>query len=391
MRRHAAFIAVIILAVSHIHAYRIPNSEQYSRLAGARSEMSFVSHSEASQSDTNTGFKASDLNNQTLRIVSLAPNITEIAIALGAEKNLAAVCEECSDIQRIGLTCEPLIRVPCGQYGSDIQRNGLTCEPSGAIEALSRTESNGSADKAASAEIASNTKDKYSSAEFIPGHSAALFSRALNVGSPVNPDIEKIISLKPDMVISSSLTSEAALVALERAGVSVFQTGDIETLSDVYTVIRNIGNAFGKATEAEALAEALKSRIDELRKKSSEIKDKKSAVYIIGIASNGLLYAATRDTYISDLIESAGLTNAANGKYWTISSEALVSSNPDCIFIPNGMTGEIIRRTLENQKPYTVLSGKIIELDPDIIERPGISCLCAVCLLHSFAYGTEKS
>ncbi len=262
-------------------------------------------------------------------VISLAPNITEIIIALGGEHLLGGVCEECFSL------------------------------------------SENKAPKQVS--IQANTADNI-----------------VNIGSPVTPNLERIISLRPSLVFASSLTQNSFLNSLQKRNIKTLQYNKLNSISDIYHTILGIGKAIGKTSEAERFVSNMEARINEYKSKTASIRKPKTAVYIIGLSSNGLLYAATPDTYIDEIITSAGLINAAKGSFWTTNIEEMLIANPDFIFIADNSSPEYLKTVLKTTTPYSELSGEIIAVNANNIERPGINIYKAVEEMYNKAYRTNN-
>src|SRR5262249_34975168 len=73
------------------------------------------------------------------------------------------------------------------------------------------------------------------------------------VGADIDPSLEKILGLKPDLVFTAaSANTEATVRSIERLGLPVFFS-EVASLEDVYRDVAAIGNAVGKPDEATRL------------------------------------------------------------------------------------------------------------------------------------------
>ncbi len=88
-----------------------------------------------------------------------------------------------------------------------------------------------------------------------------------HVGAPINPSLEAIVALKPDLVLASaSINWPATADALLKMGVPVYTT-DPHSVNDMVTGITHIGALIGAETEANSLVADLRARLDALEKK----------------------------------------------------------------------------------------------------------------------------
>ena len=85
----------------------------------------------------------------------------------------------------------------------------------------------------------------------------------IRVGGLLDPDIERILRLRPDLVVVYGSTPEVR-EKLERAGVATFPyvMGGLDNLMGT---IRKLGGAVGRAQEAEEVAAGLQARFDAIR------------------------------------------------------------------------------------------------------------------------------
>ena len=85
------------------------------------------------------------------------------------------------------------------------------------------------------------------------------------VGALLDPNLEKILSLKPDLVVVYH-SQEDFRRQLDRAKVPTY----IYThagLADVTTTIRSLGDRIGSGARARELADGIESRLDGIRKR----------------------------------------------------------------------------------------------------------------------------
>ena len=161
--------------------------------------------------------------------------------------------------------------------------------------------------------------------------------RIPEVGSAYRPDLEKILGLRPDLLIGSVGTTAASARQLGALPMPLIVTPD-SSLKDVYDTY----TLFGKLTDRQAYAQArldfLKSRVKRVLAKvpSKVAKPKVLAL----LAAGGQVFSTTDETYIGDLLEKAGANNVAKGTpsadprqpgFVVLSLEQIVAANPDVI------------------------------------------------------------
>ena len=159
------------------------------------------------------------------------------------------------------------------------------------------------------------------------------------VGGFSNVDIEKVVSLNPDLVLASNLHVAKTVPALEAVGLSVF-VADPQNLDDISASVVTLGGITGKQKEAEAIRGRMQASLKLTTDKVKELSPKPRVFWMIGTGHQ--LYTAGPGSFAQDLIEKAGGANiAANAttKWPQLSVEAIVQADPEVIVLP-GKEGE---------------------------------------------------
>src|SRR3954468_1829372 len=154
-------------------------------------------------------------------------------------------------------------------------------------------------------------------------------------------NVEKIISLQPDLVLAHGGTamgsSAAGLQQIRDAGITVLVVNDATNFDTVYDSIEMIGKATGKVEESGTLVADMKADIEEVKSKVSSIKaeDKKS-VYV-EISESPDIMAAGKNTFIDEILTTVQANNIITEEGWPkIDQEAVIASNPDVILTTYG-------------------------------------------------------
>lgn len=91
--------------------------------------------------------------------------------------------------------------------------------------------------------------------------------------------MEKILSLKPDLVLASDISINNTIPSLEKVGVLTYVV-ESKNLSGILTSIKKVGIITGKKAEADALADEMESRIKAVSDRSEALQ-KKRVLYIV--------------------------------------------------------------------------------------------------------------
>lgn len=153
------------------------------------------------------------------------------------------------------------------------------------------------------------------------------------VGALLDPDVERIISLRPDLVLLYG--SQTDLMAqLKRASIGYYEYrhGD---LSAVTATIRALGARTGRAAAADSLAASIEQRLAELRRRTAG-QPKPRTLLVFGRERGSLrnIYASGGRGFLHDILDAAGGTNVfASMRTESVqaSSEQILTRAPDVI------------------------------------------------------------
>ena len=195
---------------------------------------------------------------------------------------------------------------------------------------------------------------------------------ALNVesiGTLKTPDIEKIISLEPDLVLASTHFNEENAQKLENAGIKVLSLYEENNVDGVYTMIDTLGKALNKQSEADKTIEEMKSTINEVTEKVSKL-EAPTVYYVVGFGDGGN-YTAPENTFVGQLIKLAGGNNIVPASdSWSYSLEALIEADPEIIVV-----GEGLKESFKSAPTYNNLTAvkndKVYEIDNNLLDRQG--------------------
>lgn len=243
------------------------------------------------------------LGSSPQRIVSLAPNITEILFALGLEKEVIGVTRYCN-------------------YPDQAR-----------------------------------TKEK--------------------IGGMVNPDLEKIISLQPDLVIAFRGNPLQLIYRLKDLQLPVFVLEQGTSLKSVFSLIRKIGLITHRENSAETLVDSLQKDFYRIQACLANV-ESIPKVYV-NIHGKGL-WTCGKDSFLNDLVVKAKGLNIAGEKprsWLAYNREELIYQNPELIIVitkSNKDFSEIKEwfiREAHLESVQAVQKESIHFFNEDLITRPG--------------------
>src|SRR5207244_6044912 len=122
------------------------------------------------------------------------------------------------------------------------------------------------------------------------------------IGDTMHPSVERIIALKPQIVLVSTASQlEAFTQQLEQQRIAVYVTNP-RSLAEVFHSITVVGDMLGNADQSALVAKDLHRRAQAVEAKISRIK----AVSVFYQVAGEPLYTIGRDAYLTDLVRRAG-------------------------------------------------------------------------------------
>jgi iron complex transport system substrate-binding protein len=190
-----------------------------------------------------------------------------------------------------------------------------------------------------------------------------------------NIDIEKIVSLQPDLILADGIQHKAEVIpAFEKLNIPVLGLAP-ETLSAIFSNIELLGKVSGETKAAGTLISSLQARIqvisDKLQKANSA-----DSPRVFFVTWHDPLWTAGSGTLINELMTGAGGANIAsdlNG-HSQIDLETVIQRNPQIIFVMGGMGDqnaslEYIKSEPRFQATDAVKNNRVFLVDSDIFGR----------------------
>lgn len=190
------------------------------------------------------------------------------------------------------------------------------------------------------------------------------------VASAVTVNIEKVITLKPNLVVATTITKPETIEKLRKLGIRVEVYPTARSFDDICTQFIKLGEVLGKKSKAEILINESKKQVELLQKKVP--KQTSQPRMFIQIGANPL-YSVYPGLFMNDYMEMSKSQNiAADLTTGSITREAVVLRNPDVIFVVTmGIVGDEEKRNWEKFKQVNAVKNKkIFIIDSDLACTP---------------------
>jgi iron complex transport system substrate-binding protein len=194
-----------------------------------------------------------------------------------------------------------------------------------------------------------------------------------SVGGMVNPSLETILTLKPDLVIATREGNrEETFEELARLGIPIFLV-EAKSLVDVVAVIRRLAELTERTSVAPALVAALERRVDAVRRAVAPL-PRPRVLYVVWPDP---LIVPARDALVTELIQLAGgqsISAGDRGSYPRWSLESAIARNPEVILLASH-TSTLAPPAREKWERFTSLaavrSGRVETVSGDLLHRYG--------------------
>jgi iron complex transport system substrate-binding protein len=144
-------------------------------------------------------------------------------------------------------------------------------------------------------------------------------------------DVERIVTLAPDLVCVAPYNSPGFLDLIQRSGIPIYRNQAYHSIDQIEAGIEKLGQRLGETDRAAKVIAEMRARRAELARQLAGLPRRPRVLYWTAGFTSG------RDTTTDDIIREAGGTNVADqlgliGNV-EISPEQVIAANPDYILL----------------------------------------------------------
>jgi iron complex transport system substrate-binding protein len=222
--------------------------------------------------------------------------------------------------------------------------------------------------------------------------------RLPKVGSYVRLDVEKIVSLRPDLCIAVKDGNPISVIRkLESVGIALYAV-DPRNLEAVMDTVSELGRLLGADRKAKSVISGIDDRIQQVRTHLSRIDHRPGVFFQIGITP---IVSVGTPTFIHELIVMAGGTNLAQGPtpYPRFSKEQVIGLWPEVMIITSMARATVFEQVKAQWQQWhdipAVKNDRIHLVDSDIFDRAsprlveGLEILAR--LIHPSCFSTQEA
>jgi iron complex transport system substrate-binding protein len=188
------------------------------------------------------------------------------------------------------------------------------------------------------------------------------------IGDTMNPNMETIVALKPDVVLVSTASQvEAFTKTLEDNRIAVYVL-DPTTLNDVFNSLERLAALLGTTDRLAKVVPDLRKRAGDVELKARSVVRSKVFVQI----SREPLFTIGKTAFLNDVIARAGglsVTADVDTAFPKLSKETASALDPDVIILSDSEDNQSPNEAFKNSP--AVRNGRVYKINADIISRPG--------------------
>lgn len=194
-------------------------------------------------------------------------------------------------------------------------------------------------------------------------------SEVESVGTIFAPDMEKMVSLEPDLVLASTHFDGESAAKIQELSIPALTLFEENSMEGVYTMIETLGQVLNRSEQAADCVETMKTEIDGVAEKVKDAAPP-TVYYAVDFGENGD-FTAGGDTFAGTMIALAGGDNIAKDvSGWSITLEQIIEKDPSIILIGEAMKDDFISHP--NYSGLTaVKEGRVYGIDNNLLDRQG--------------------
>lgn len=186
-----------------------------------------------------------------------------------------------------------------------------------------------------------------------------------SVGTFINPSLEKIIALKPDLVIESFHSSDAIDKSLSSNNIEIIKI-QANSIEDIFKNFQKVAKILGKEKEAEKIIAEKRQKIEEIKKIDTT---EKKGLFILAPTPMRVFGKGTLPNDIMEMLNIKNIAAGMEGMSPTLTPEYIIKENPDIILTFVKDPQEIVKANPQIKDISAIKNNKFVVLETGQILR----------------------
>ncbi len=155
------------------------------------------------------------------------------------------------------------------------------------------------------------------------------------VGNVINPSLEAIVALHPDLVLATKMSNRLETVrSLADVGIPSYTT-DPHTVAEIISSMQRLADILGVPEVGNALTKDLQRRLDDLQRRLAPLPPR----HVLFVTWTQPLMSIGKDTFIADALRYAGAESIVDAQGWPqVSLEEVARIQPDFLVFAGNHT-----------------------------------------------------
>jgi iron complex transport system substrate-binding protein len=193
-------------------------------------------------------------------------------------------------------------------------------------------------------------------------------------------NVEKIISLSPDLVLAHGSVMGSATDALQQvrdAGIKVLVIQDAKSFEEVYSTIEMIGKASGANEQADETIQGMKDDLQAMKEKAAEVSEEEKKSVFVEVSPSPEIFTPGSNTFMDEMLTLINADNAAaEQEGWVkMNEEAIIALNPDVILTTYGYYTDNAKDLVLSREGWEDVSAikneLVYDVHSDLVTRTG--------------------
>src|SRR5713226_4167194 len=201
------------------------------------------------------------------------------------------------------------------------------------------------------------------------------------VGGAINPSLERIVALHPDLVlVTKSLNRTETVRALAELGISSYAT-DPHTVDGIITSSEKLAGVLGVPEAGAAIASDMQHRLADLQQRIAPLPPKR----VLFVVWTQPLISVGKDTFIADALRHAGAVSIVNAEQsWPqVSLEEVARLQPDFLVFSASHSESVspavdVLATLPGWSIVEAVSNRRVAVISEAVNRPAPRIVSAI-------------
>jgi iron complex transport system substrate-binding protein len=202
------------------------------------------------------------------------------------------------------------------------------------------------------------------------------------VGGPINPNLEQIVALHPDLVlVTKSLNRKETVIALQTLGIPSYSQ-NAGTVEEIIASTQKLADLLGAGETGKAIGEELRERLNVLRGKLEGVEPTR----VLFIVWTEPLMSVGQKTFIADVLRKAGAVSIVDSEQdWPkVSLEEVARIQPEYLVTTetphtgSGSHGLEDLTSLPGWRLLQAVQNRRFALVNDVVTRPSPRIILAI-------------